>query len=337
MVQRSAFKHDLRVCELMEHHVNLSRVLTHFTDQVPADVIGVPGSVSYETKVSVSDQLPCETMTDFLERTREEHEEQPKVYEKRICLLLLQLFAALQHLHSEGVVHRDLKTENLFLFDGGLLVVANFEHALQQGKTTKPGPFLLSVGASSHLGGNVEHLPPEILNAPEDAKTLDYEKCDVFAAGCLLYEMLHAENPYSRDSSLIKRKYHVGELFSLPERSCYSKGLGLIASKLLFVDPEQRADAKEALEMLRVVLWGPDCLEDSGNASLESMASDWLETERAHMVAMIARNQTQACGPSSEQDDFMEKFLKCQYLVEANGESIVDSYKQIMYVAENEK
>ena len=325
-------ENDLRVCESMERHVNISRVLTHFTDQIPAEVVGVPGSEVCELNVGITDQFPRETLTDFLSRTKVQHEEQPESYEKKVCLLLIQLFSALLHLHDEAVVHRDLSTDNLFLLDNALLMVTNFTHAHRQ--LSHSSPFLLRRDSLSHLGGNEDRLPPEILNAPEDAKTLDFEKCDVFAAGCLVYEMLHEKNPYSRDSSLIKGEYQANEPFSLPERSCYSMGLRKIASKLLCTDPQQRIDAKKALEMLRVVLWGPDCLEDSGTCSLENMASDWIENERLHMVTLFALNQVQTC--EDEPDDFMEKFLKCQYLVEANEQSILDSYKQVIMNAEGE-
>ena len=301
--------------------MNVSRVLTHFTDHVSGDTIGRPDCDSYETIVSISDQLPCETVADFLRRTTEEHDNDPEKYEKKVCLLLLQLLNALSHLQREAVVHRDLKVENLFLLDCGLLLVANFEHALQQDKNTQPSPFILSASVSSHFGGNLEHVPPEIFNAPEDAYTLNYEECDTFAAGCLVYELLHRPNPFAANPHLIEEKYHASDLPPLPLKSRFSGVLDSIARQLLLRHPQERMSVVEAIQMIQALLWGPEDLDDD---HLEDVVGDWLETERAHTVATIARNQR-----SYSLDEFMETYLKCQFLVDGTEEVIGYNYNQL--------
>lgn len=75
--------------------------------------------------------------------------------------------------------------------------------------------------------------------------------------------------------------------------------------------------------MLRVLLWGPKDLDDD---SIDNAIGDWLETERAHTVAMIARNQIQQ---SCSSDDFMETYMKCQFLVDASVETISHIYQQL--------
>ena len=320
---RSPFKHDMRVCESLPHHVNVSRVLTHFTDNVSGDVIKQAECDSYETTVSITDQIPCETVADFVKRNKEEHENDPEAYEKKVCLLLLQLLSAIDHLHKETVVHRDLKMENLFLTDCGLLFVANFQHALQQAKDSRPSPFILRKNASSDLGGNWEHLPPEILNAPEETDLLNYENCDNFAAGCLMYELLHRPNPFGVNPLLIQQDYDQTDLPPIPARSRFSRGVGRIARQLLRRYPQERLSAGEALQMFQVLLWGPKELDED---SIEIGVSEWLETERAHTVAMIARNQMQK---SYTQVDFVETFMKCQFLVDASADSLSYIYQYL--------
>ena len=320
---RSPFKHDMRVCESLPHHVNVSRVLTHFTDNVSGDVIKQAECDSYETTVSITDQIPCETVADFVKRNKEEHENDPEAYEKKVCLLLLQLLSAIDHLHKETVVHRDLKMENMFLTDCGLLLVANFQHALQQAKDSRPSPFILRKNASSDLGGNWEHLPPEILNAPEETDLLNYENCDNFAAGCLMYELLHRPNPFGVNPLLIQQDYDQTDLPPIPARSRLSRGVGRIARQLLRRYPQERLSAGEALQMFQVLLWGPKELDED---SIEIGVSEWLETERAHTVAMIARNQMQK---SYTQVDFVEAFMKCQFLVDASADSLSYIYQHL--------
>lgn len=323
MSERTPYKHDMHVCEALPYHVNISRVLTYFTDHVSGDAIGRPDCDSYETMVSITDQIPCETVADFLKRTKEEHASDPESYEKKICLLILQLLLALNHLHREAVVHRDLKAENLFLLDCGLLVVSNFQHALNQPKNTQPSPFVLTKGGSSHRGGNSEHLPPEVVNSRKDTDVLNYEDCDPFAAGCLVYEFLHRANPFAANPNLVEQSYDQTDLPPIPCKSRFSKGLGTIARQLLQRHPQERLAAGEAIQMLQVLLWGPKQLDDD---SVENAIRDWLETERAHTVAMIARNQTQK---SCNSDEFMETYMKCQFLVDASVETISWIYQQL--------
>ncbi|XP_022809049.1 flocculation protein FLO11-like isoform X2 [Stylophora pistillata] len=314
---------DMRVCEALPYHVNISRVLTHFIDHVPGDAIGQPDCDSYETLVSITDQIPCETVADFLSRTIDEHKTDPETYEKKICLLILQLLSALNHLHKDAVVHRDLKAENLYILEGELVVITNFQCALKQPRSTQPNPFISSKSTSSHFGGNPEHLPPEIVNAPKDSEQLNYEDCDTFAAGCLIYEFLHRHNPFAANPSLVKQSYDQTDLPPVPFNSRYSRGLGAIARQLLQRHPQERLSAMEAIEMLPVLLWGPKDLDDD---SIDNAIGDWLETERAHTVAMIARNQIQQ---SCSSDDFMETYMKCQFLVDASVETISHIYQQL--------
>lgn len=321
--KRTPYKQDMHVCEALPYHVNISRVLTYFTDDVSGDAIGRPDCDSYETMVSITDQIPCETVADFLKRTKEEHLSDPESYEKKICLLILQLLMALNHLHGEAVVHRDLKAENLFLLDCGLLVVTNFQHALHQPKNTQPSPFVLSKSGSSYLGGNSEHLPPEVVNSPKDSDVLNYEDCDTFAAGCLVYEFLHRANPFAANPNLVKQSYDRTDLPPVPCKSRFSKGLGTIARQLLQRHPQGRLAAGEAIQMLQVLLWGPKQLDHD---SVENAIGDWLETERAHTVAMIARNQIQK---SCNSDEFIETYMKCHFLVDASVETISWIYQQL--------
>lgn len=75
--------------------------------------------------------------------------------------------------------------------------------------------------------------------------------------------------------------------------------------------------------MLQVLLWGPRELEDE---SVQSAVSDWLESERAHTVAMIARNQMQK---GWSKDEFVEMYMKCEFLVDTSADSVSYIYQQL--------
>ncbi|XP_032223435.1 uncharacterized protein LOC5522167 isoform X2 [Nematostella vectensis] len=321
MSQRAAFMQDMSVTVSIPSHVNVARIVAHFTDTLPGHLFGIDGDSDWETLVTISDQHPVESVAEFLERTREEHKENPDAYERNVCVLMIQLFAALDHLHSEGIVHRDLNAENLLLLDAGNLIVANFGNILQQPKETTSRFFYK---AEKVIQSSGSHPPPEIVNCTADTGTVDLERCDAFAAGCLMYELLHEVNPFASNSKLICSEYSVEELPQLPERSRFTCGIGAIASGLLERNPSERMLPREALQLLQAFLWGPEELD---NSCLDDSARDWLETERACAVVGIARSQT--LGKSPWGDDFVENFLKYEYLVGTCVEEVVNGFKAL--------
>ena len=94
---------------------------------------------------------------------------------------------ALQHAHSHGVIHRDIKPENILLQSGHALV-ADFGIALAVSNT-----------GSSRLTETGMSLGTPAYMSPEQAmgeRTLD-ARTDVYALGCVLYEMLAGEPPFT--------------------------------------------------------------------------------------------------------------------------------------------
>lgn len=98
-----------------------------------------------------------------------------------------QVAAALEHAHGHGIVHRDIKPENI-LFSGGEAVVADFGIARAVRAAGEPG--LTKTGLAL---GTPAYMSPEQAgggHAP-DART------DIYALGCVLYEMLVGEPPFT--------------------------------------------------------------------------------------------------------------------------------------------
>ena len=109
--------------------------------------------------------------------------------------LAIEVADALQHAHQRGVVHRDVKPENILLQggrDGGHAVVADFGIALavQEAGGTRMTRTGLSVGTP-------QYMPPE--QAMGD-RAVD-ARADVYALGAVLYEMLAGEPPFAGPSA----------------------------------------------------------------------------------------------------------------------------------------
>ena len=310
-VEQSTFKDDIHYCESLPHHVNTARVLTHFSDSIPGAVINQPCCDICEVTVAITDQVHLETVAEFVDRTASEHEDSPDRYEKKVSILLLQILSGVEHLAQVGIAHRDLRPENIVLLDEEELVITNFTHAVEDSNNR------------SDFSGNVEHSPPEIVSAAVNPAALDYKKCDSFAVGCIAYELLHRKNPFAANVALVQLDYNVSELPVMCSKSRYSKGLGTLARHLLRRDPTARMSAAEGIQLMQVLLWGPDSLDEE---CLESSAGDWLETERARTVARIARSQMHYDRRSR---GHLETFLKCQFLFDATEDSLVKYYKML--------
>ena len=104
-------------------------------------------------------------------------------------VLLEQLLAATAFAHEHGVIHRDLKPDNVFVTPGGTVKLADFgiAHLGDAGTTLTT--------AGTLLGTPAYMAPEQIRGEPVDAR------CDVFALGVIAYECLAGRNPFGSSSS----------------------------------------------------------------------------------------------------------------------------------------
>ncbi len=118
---------------------------------------------------------------------------------REIVALMIQACDAVEHAHSRGVVHRDLKPGNLFVTPDGAAKVLDFGIARivtpGDGEVASVPSDMRSARASSmtlpHLLGTLSYMAPEQLEAGGDVDT----RADVYALGVVLYELLTGRLP----------------------------------------------------------------------------------------------------------------------------------------------
>jgi eukaryotic-like serine/threonine-protein kinase len=149
---------------------------------------------------------------------------------------------ALAAAHRQGIVHRDVKPENVILTDDGRVKVADF--GLARAATA-------NTSTTGVLMGTVAYLAPElVLRGVSDARS------DVYAAGIMLFEMLTGRQPFSGEVPIQVAYQHVNEQVPAPSR--FVPGLPAALDELVAGatarDPDDRAaDAGELLTRLRAV------------------------------------------------------------------------------------
>jgi serine/threonine protein kinase len=99
-----------------------------------------------------------------------------------------EVAGALDYAHRQGIIHRDIKPENILLHDGRALV-ADFGIALAASRT-EGGTRMTETGMSL---GTPHYMSPE---QAMGERTLD-ARSDIYALGCVVYEMVSGEPPHS--------------------------------------------------------------------------------------------------------------------------------------------
>jgi eukaryotic-like serine/threonine-protein kinase len=156
-------------------------------------------------------------------------EENGKLPVDQAADILQQICYALETAHNEGILHRDLKPQNVMVEEQGRVVVMDFGLA-----RTIEGDGMTQSGA---LVGTMEYMSPE----QALGKELD-QRSDIFALGLIGYEMLTGRMPFKAESaiaSLLKRTRESAEPLTKVDAALPAL-LGGIVDKCLAVDVAQR-------------------------------------------------------------------------------------------------
>ena len=145
-----------------------------------------------------------------------------------------QICLALKHIHDKKIIHRDLKSQNIFLTKKGLIKIGDFGVAKNLKNTWKK---------ASTMIGTPYYLSPEIvLSKPYSFKS------DIWSLGVLLYEMMCLKMPFDAVSlPMLTLKIMKGNF--CPPSNFYSKDLRFLVSCLLNVNPDKRPNINQILKM----------------------------------------------------------------------------------------
>ena len=116
-------------------------------------------------------------------------EQQGRINPREAIYYVTQILRALQHAHDKGIVHRDIKPQNIMLISDGTIKVTDFGIARFSRSETRT----MTDGAI----GSVHYISPEQAKGSHtDAKT------DLYSVGVMLYEMLTGTLPFQSDNAV---------------------------------------------------------------------------------------------------------------------------------------
>ncbi len=165
-------------------------------------------------------------------------DQQKEVKWKEAIHFTVQILRALQHAHEKGIVHRDIKPQNIMLLQDGTIKVMDFGIARFARSETRT--------MTDKAIGSVHYI------APEQARgDLTDEKADIYSVGVMLYEMITGQLPFEADNAVSVAIMQLQANPTLPREinPDIPEGLQEITLKAMQKVPSQRYQS--AAEMLR--------------------------------------------------------------------------------------
>ncbi|CEL92380.1 unnamed protein product [Vitrella brassicaformis CCMP3155] len=224
--------------------------------------------------------------------------------EERLAEMTADMVRAVQHLHSNDIIHRDIKCDNFFIADDGRVVLSDFGVSME---TTCEEAGI----HSEEIVGVNEYRPPEVWRD-------DFgKKADMWSLGVVLYKIGSGFLPFNGQDETRLRKI-------IEKRLCTWKALHRqtppefvdLVQKLLVPDPKKRLSAAEALEHPFIQHVAPREQQDQtsgdrrgrgreGGRSAAAAAGGWLLlSEDDHKEAAAAA--AAVGGRADSEDDYGE-------------------------------
>ncbi len=187
----------------------------------------------------------------------------------RLCRIMVQICRALGAAHGKGIIHRDLKPENIFLIEkderDDFVKVLDFGIA----KITDDGNTGERLTRAGMIFGTPEYMAPE--QASGDAPD---HRADIYALGCILYELLTGTPPFVGDSFM---KVLTRQMLEAPkppsQQTSVPIPMGLESVCLIALEkaPERRFQSmQELLLALEAASMAGETQEDPGYLSGEA-------------------------------------------------------------------
>ncbi|MDD4798043.1 MAG: Stk1 family PASTA domain-containing Ser/Thr kinase [Clostridia bacterium] len=162
--------------------------------------------------------------------------------------IMYQILDALGYAHSNGIIHRDVKPQNILFAKDGRVKVADF------GIAAGPNDLTQTYDNNARIMGSVHYISPEQVQGYNVT-----EKSDIYSAGVVFYEMLTGQLPFTGDTPISVAMKHVQNELNPPHRvnPKVPVGLSYVIMRAMRKSPDIRyATAQEMADSIRSVVEG---------------------------------------------------------------------------------
>lgn len=208
------FQREAQAASLMSHH-NLVNLLD----------VGVEGEYRY----LVLEYVNGNTLKDIIRQ-------KGRLNYQTAIQITIRILSALQHAHDNGIIHRDIKPQNVLIHADGHVKVSDF------GIARMTNAFTISKGDT--VVGSVHYSSPEQATGSVVEAT-----SDIYSTGVVLYEMLTGTLPYNGDSPVAVVLQHVQSIPTPPRAINPDIPLGMeqITKKAMAPNPDRRYPSADAM------------------------------------------------------------------------------------------
>ncbi|KAF9945913.1 hypothetical protein BGZ70_003493, partial [Mortierella alpina] len=150
---------------------------------------------------------------------------------------IAELCSAITHLHSQGIVHRDIKPDNVLLDEKGHAHLTDFNIGC---KLTPEKPFLTS------QSGTVAYMAPEVFKGSGYGTSIDW-----WALGVVFYESIYGKRPFQTENINDLKRAISTQTVEYPEKEGLSRECISAMRGFLTRDPKERLGVKGGMDTIR--------------------------------------------------------------------------------------
>ena len=188
-------------------------------------------SVKTEYKFIVMEYIKGITLREYMNKKH-------KLSWQEATAFIAQILQALDHAHMRGVIHRDIKPQNIMIMEGGFIKVADFGIAKLPNAET--------VTMIDHAVGTIYYISPEQARG----KKID-TRSDLYSLGVMFYEMLTDELPFLAETSYAIMTKHINEAPVPPRQRVPQLPVGIEQIILCAMEKDPARRYQSASQMLR--------------------------------------------------------------------------------------
>jgi len=277
-VLREEYEEDQEYKERFKREAEVNKKLNH-PNVVNMIDYGFAAGVSY----IALEYVDGKTLKDIIT-------ERGKIEQDEAVHCALGILAALSHAHQRGIIHRDVKSQNIMVTRSGQVKISDFGIAGMADTKT--------LTTDGNVMGSVHYF------SPEQAKGMKATSAsDLYSLGIILYEMLSGHVPFEGETSVSVAMMHLMEMPKpIEQEASVCRAVALIVGKALEKQPKDRyQNAETMIRDLRRALRHPDGefmrvrpprkpkkkTEKAGNAGHERIQTVLIASAAVAVIAIV--------------------------------------------------